>query len=332
MTPPRVSVVLPVRDAVATVERAARSILDSTLRELELIIIDDGSADGSADLVRQISDPRLRLVQQDALGVCAATNRGTAEATSLVIARMDADDYSHPARLEKQLSLLHDSGADMVGCRVRIVDALGQAVESMQRYEQWSNLLIEPARIAAMRFVELPIVNPTLLAKREVFELGYRDGVWPEDYDLCLRALGEGHTAAKVPEVLFDWIDSGDRLTRTDKRYSPEAFDRCRRAHLLDGPLAGRTEVDMWGAGQAGKPWLRWLLAEGFTVRHVVEVSQKKIGTKIHDTPVIADTELPPPDGTPLIIAVGAAGARELIEADLTKKGYIPGKDAWFVC
>ena len=222
MTPPRVSVVLPVRDAAATVERAARSILDSTLRELELIVIDDGSADNSAAIVRQISDPRLLLVQQDALGVCAAANRGTAEARAPVIARMDADDFSHPARLEKQLSLLHHSGANMVGCRVRIIDALGRAVGSMQRYEQWSNSLTEPGRIAAMRFVELPIVNPTLLAKREVFELGFRDGAWPEDYDLCLHALGQGHTAAKVPEVLFDWIDSGDRLTRTDERYSPE--------------------------------------------------------------------------------------------------------------
>ena len=332
MTPPRVSVVLPVRDAAATVERAARSILDSTLRELELIVIDDGSADNSAAIVRQISDPRLRLVQQDALGVCAAANRGTAEARAPVIARMDDDDFSHPARLEKQLSLLHHSGANMVGCRVRIVDALGRAVGSMQRYEQWSNSLTEPGRIAAMRFVELPIVNPTLLAKREVFDLGFRDGAWPEDYDLCLRALGQVNTAAKGPEVLFDWIDSGDRLTRTDERYSPEAFDRCRRAHLLDGPLAGKTEVDMWGAGQAGKPWLSWLLAKGFTVRHVVEVSPKKIGTKIHDTPVISDTDLPPPDGTPLIIAVGAAGARELIEADLAQKGYTPGKDAWFDC
>ena len=323
---------MPVRNAAATVERAARSILDSTLSEIELIVIDDGSTDDSAEVARQISDPRLRLVRQEALGVCAAANRGAAEAAAPVIARMDADDVSHPARLERQLSLLHDSGADMVGCQVRIIDALGQAVGSMQRYEQWSNSLIEPSRIAAMRFVELPIVNPTLMAKREVFELGFRDGPWPEDYDLCLRALGQGRTAAKVPEVLFDWIDSGDRLTRTDARYSPEAFDRCRKIHLLDGPLSGKTTVDLWGAGQTGKPWLRWLQGEGFTVRHAVEVSPKKIGTRIHGVPVIADTALPPPDGTPLIIAVGAAGARELIEADLVKKGYVPGKDAWFVC
>ena len=58
---------------------------------------------------------------------------------------------------------------------------------------------------------------------------------------------------------------------------------------------------------------------------------KKKIGTQIHGVPVIADTELPPPDGTPLIIAVGAAGARELIEAELTKRNYTLGKDAWFV-
>ena len=74
------------RDAATTVERAARSILDSTLCKLELIIVDDGSADDSAAIVRQINDPRLRLIQQDALGVCAAANRGTAEATAPVIA------------------------------------------------------------------------------------------------------------------------------------------------------------------------------------------------------------------------------------------------------
>ena len=114
MIPPRVSVVLPVRDAVATVERAARSILDSTLRELELIIIDDGSADGSADLVRQISDSRLRLVRQDALGVCAAANRGTAEATAPVIARMDADDYSD--RKSTRLNSSHKPTSYAVFC------------------------------------------------------------------------------------------------------------------------------------------------------------------------------------------------------------------------
>ena len=107
MSPPTLSVVLPARNAAATIGRAARSILDSTHRELELIIIDDGSTDDTAEVIRQIDDPRLRLIQQEPGGVCAAANRGTNEARAPVIARMDADDFSHPKRLEKQLSLIH---------------------------------------------------------------------------------------------------------------------------------------------------------------------------------------------------------------------------------
>ena len=119
MSAPTISVVLPARNAAATIERAARSILDSTHRELELIIIDDGSTDDTAEVIRQIDDPRLRLIQQELGGVCAAANRGTNEARAPVIARMDADDFSHPKRLEKQLDFLRQSNVNMVGCRVR---------------------------------------------------------------------------------------------------------------------------------------------------------------------------------------------------------------------
>ena len=332
MPAPLISVVLPVRNAAKTVERAALSILQSSFKEIELIIIDDGSTDGSAEIIKKIIDPRVRLVQQESEGICAAANRGTLEANAPVIARMDADDFSYPLRLEKQFELLHRTKADIVGCKVKIIDRNGLAVDSMQRYEKWSNSLTKPDEITAMRFVELPIVNPTLMAKREVLELGYLKGNWPEDYDLCLRALGQGLQAEKVEEVLLDWIDSNNRLTRKDPRYSPEAFDRCRRTHLLEGPLKNVKKVNLWGAGQTGKPWLRWLQDKDFKVNRLIEVSQKKIGSKIHGVPVICPNDLPSPEGIPLIIAVGASGARELIKSELIKKGYIPGKDAWFVC
>ena len=329
---PLVSVVLPMRDAAGTVERALRSVLDGTLRRIEVIVVDDGSTDDSAAVVAGISDPRMRLVRQAPRGVCAAADRATAEAQAPIVARMDADDFAYPTRLERQIDLLDRTGADLVGAQVRILDARGEAVESMRRYEDWSNSLIEPDRIRAMRFVELPVVNPTLMGRREVFEEGYRDGPWPEDYEFFLRALGEGRVAAKVAEVLLDWHDSEDRLTRTDPRYSRQGLDRCRRDHLLRGPLAGVQTVDLWGAGEGGKPWLRWLLAQGVAVRSVIDVSPRRIGQRIHGVPVIAPTGLLPPDGVPLIIAVGAQGARRTIEDRLRTSGRVPGRDAWFVC
>ena len=80
-----------------------------------------------------------------------------------------ADDFSHPSRLKLEFEHLHKNNLDIVGCQVNIVDIQGQAINSMQRYERWTNSLTEPNQIAAMRFVELTIINPTLM--------GYTRGV-----------------------------------------------------------------------------------------------------------------------------------------------------------
>ena len=329
--PPPLSIVLPAWNAAATIERAIRSVLASTFADFELLVIDDGSSDGTCEIVESINDPRLRLIRQEHLGVAATANRGTAEAQAPFIARMDADDYCHPQRFEQQLALVDSENLDGAGGLVRIVDANGEPVPTMQRYEEWVNDNRTPEAIAAWRFVESPLVNPTVLAKREVFELGYRAGDFPEDYDLWLRAIGKGYRFAKVPEVIHDWTDGPTRLTRSNPAYSEEAFNHSRLEHLLAGPLHGVDTIDVWGAGATGKPWLRWLQAASLRIRHLVEVSPKKIGEKIHGVRVRAPEDLPPADGTPLIVAVGAPGARELILAALMPLGYKAGDDAWFV-
>ena len=146
-----------------------------------------------------------------------------------------------------------------------------------------------------------------------------------------LRAAATGMGFGKVKQVLFDWIDRPDRLTRIDSRYSVEAFARCRQTHLGIGPLRGIDQLDLWGVGQAGKPWLRWLQSRGITVRRSFDVSQRKLGAQIHGVQVSHPNALSDADGTPLIIAVGAIGAREVILPQIRSRCYIPGRDAWFV-
>ncbi|MEK6236039.1 MAG: hypothetical protein N2C14_15140, partial [Planctomycetales bacterium] len=121
------------------------------------------------------------------------------------------------------------------------------------------------------------------------------------------------------------------RLTRTDDRYSSEAFDRCRRTHLLAGPLAGVDCVDVWGVGRTGKPWLRWLQQQGVAVRRGYDVSPRKQGVTIHGVPIAHPDSLPDADGTPLLIAVGAADARRVIAPQLRARRHEIGGDAWFV-
>jgi glycosyltransferase involved in cell wall biosynthesis len=329
---PEVSVVLPVFDGEGTIARAARSILDQTLRDIELIVVDDGSRDGTAAVVEALGDSRVRLIRCAHRGLVSALNTGISLAAAPLIARMDADDFSRPPRLEKQRELILDRDLDVVGCRVRILDEASGRALSMQRYQRWINEeTVDGERICALRFVEHPLVHPTILARRGYFEMGYRDRGLPEDYDLMLRAAARGLRFGKVDEILFDWTDHPGRLTRTDSRYSPEAFLRCRRLHLLTGPLRDVAQVDLWGVGQTGKPWLRWLQARKIAVRRAFDIDDRKVGTSISGVSIAHPGDMPAADGTPLVIAVGAEGARDVILPQVQARGYRAGQDAWFV-
>ena len=329
---PEISVVLPVWNAASTIERAVRSILDQTFGTFELIVVDDGSTDGTAEILGQMSDPRLQVVRTEHQGVAAAANLGTRQAAAAVIARMDADDFAYPDRLACQLAYLEKHELDVVGSRVQIQSATGRLTDGMARYEQWINEdTITAQQILALRFVEFPLVNPSILARRHYFLLSFAGNSFPEDYDLMLRAANRGMRFGKTPEVLLNWTDSPHRLTRTNWRYSADAFMNCRRFHLLHGPLLGVSTVDLWGAGQTGKPWLRWLNDSKIIVRKLIDVSQRRQGQTIHGVRVIAPDQISEPDGTPVIVAVGAAGARSVITEFLCERCYQIGSDVWFV-
>lgn len=325
------AVILPVYNAESTVLRAAQSILDSDFADFELLIVDDGSTDNTYRQVASLDDRRVRVLRKKHEGVVSAFHLGLRSSRVPWIARMDADDFSRTDRLGKQLSYLQTCDVDVVGGKVKILDLSGTPVPSMLRYETWINSHLDPKSISAFRFVESPIVQPTVMARREVFELGYREGPWPEDYDLWLRAIQQGFRFAKIPDHVLTWTDHNRRLTRTDSRYSAAAFDRCRRMHLLEGPLKGTSCVRLWGAGKTGKPWLRWLQTNNITVHTLIDVSSRKLGEVIHGVRVQPPDKLPEANDLPLIVAVGAEGARELILKHIRDFGYVPGENAWFV-
>ena len=326
-----ISVVMPVFNAESSIERAVMSILEQSLPPVELIVVDDGSTDKTVQILKSLQGARIQLVQQPHQGVAVAANAGTELARSPLIARMDADDVSHSRRLEKQFAWLRLHEVDVVGCQVRITDELGKPTSSLSRYARWINDETTcNESISALRFVELPIVNPTILARREYFELGFCDNGFPEDYDLMLRAAASDMKFGKVPEVLFDWTDRAGRLTRTHENFSEAAFMRCRQTHLLAGPLSCVGQIDLWGIGKTGKPWLRWLQRNRIRVRRAYDINPRKINSVIHSVEVHDPIDLVH-DGTPILIAVGAENARQTVWPQLVSRGFKPGNDAWFV-
>ena len=197
----------------------------------------------------------------------------------------------------------------------------------------WTNSLVTPDAIALNRFVESPLVNPSVMFRRELVSShgGCRDGDFPEDYELWLRWLDAGVRMAKVPRVLLTWHDAPSRLTRTDARYTREKFFAVKAgwiARELARVAAGR-KIFVWGAGRHTRKRAAPLAAHGVTIAGYIDVDVKKTGRGLGGTgvPVIADGALPPPGELFVLSYVTTRGARDYNRAKLLARGYVEGRD-----
>jgi len=336
-----VSILLPVRDAAAWVRNAVESLLAQTQRSWELIAVDDGSRDASADLLSAAatSDDRIRVSATSAQhrGIVAALNLGLSEARAPLVARMDADDCMHRRRLELQKRALDDD-PDLFAstCRVQAFPSWSLG-EGMRRYLDWQNSLLEPEDLARERFIESPLLHPTAMMRTsELRERlgGWRDAGWPEDWDLFLRAFELGMRFRRVPRCLYRWRLHARQATRCDVRYDESAFRRARAHYLARHVLAhaGGRETWILGAGPVGKKLGKALAREGVELGGFADIDERKIGGQVRDGskhwPVIDAGVLEAMRSRVVAIAsVGQRGARDQIRSRLRAWGWSEGED-----
>lgn len=326
----KVSVVMPVYNGEGTVLRALDSLRAQTIPKLEIIVVNDGSTDGTMDLLHRQKD--IELLDHSHRGIAAALNDGLAAASGDYIARMDADDLCHPNRMELQAAYLDVySGIGLVGCRVGFGgDRKKQA--GYAAYVDWVNTLIDPDTIALNRFVESPFAHPSVMFRRELFEQygAYRDGPFPEDYELWLRWMANGVRAAKVDEELLTWYDPPERLSRTDTRYSVDAFYRIKSEYLamwLKENNPHHPDIIVWGAGRTTRKRAAILEEYGLRITHYIDLKSRNLEC---GTAVIAHNDLPSPESCFIVPMVGSRGAREKIRAFLNERGYTEGTNCIF--
>jgi glycosyltransferase involved in cell wall biosynthesis len=203
MSTPMVTVLMPVYNSERFLKQAVQSVLSQTFTDFELLIINDGSTDASVSIIQSFDDPRIRLIHNERnIGVIGTLNKGVALANGKYIARMDADDYSLPIRLEKQVRYLErNPEVAVVATHIIQINAgdeeLGHWDDDIQN--------TKPYQIFKTLAKTNCIAHPTVMMRTDILRsYGYHEQQkGSEDWDLWMRLVSDGHRIDKLTEFLL---------------------------------------------------------------------------------------------------------------------------------
>lgn len=228
---PAVTVVLPVFNRVQVVARAVDSVLDQSFEDFELIVVDDGSSDGTAELVAGLLDPRIRLISMPQnRGACAARNRGIEAARGEVVCLLDSDDVYRP----EKLAVVWDQFAQSPELGLLVDSFLcHKAIASKRRTKAKRN----PPNLTGAAFraalFERQIAKATTalsIRRRALFDVGLFDEKLRrrQDLDLVLR-LAREHVCRSTDHILWEKHESADAISRDHGLFLQASIDICER-------------------------------------------------------------------------------------------------------
>lgn len=230
---------LPIFNSRSTVLEAVRSVFAQTFHDWELLLVDDGSTDGSVELLRQIRDPRVRVfVDGTHRGLVARLNQIAREARGDFVARMDADDLMDPERCRWQIEqLLGTPGVDVSSTGVLAIDEAGHPIGVRG---------LEPLDVSPRAILTRgAIIHASVIARRDWMLAHPYDRRFPraEDRELWIRTCSSS-TFAKVCRPLYfvreigrfvrdKFLASYHTERRILKKYGPSTLGRFGTATLL---------------------------------------------------------------------------------------------------
>jgi len=217
MNDPKLTVLMPAYNAAKHLRQAIDSILSQTFTDFEFLIIDDGSTDSSVEIIYSYKDNRIRLVRnEENMGISATLNKGIQLARTSLIARMDSDDISYPARLQKQYDFLEQNpDVALLSTWAREVAVDGSPVNTERFISEYYYYMLT---------FQCWIYHPTVMYKREaVMDAGMYSTPYSEDYDLWWQLLRK-YKIANMSEVLVDYRLSDESLCKVTKKTEYEEY------------------------------------------------------------------------------------------------------------
>lgn len=321
-----VSVVLPVYNASKTIKRAVDSILSQEYKKWELIIINDGSTDGTLSEVQAYPCQQVSLHSIPHGGIARALNFGIKISKGRYIARMDADDVCCPSRLGEQVQFLEKHAE--IGLVSSCVQYHGEHHNLLgyEYYVDTVNAIVDENEIYNKRFTEAPFPHPSVMSRKSLFYQygGYQEGELPEDFELWLRWLHQGVRMHKLSKKLLKWYDHTHRLSRTHPNYATGNFFRVKARYFKQWYVINKPHLPkLWvfGAGKDVNKRTRYFEEEGLRIDRFIDVKRKAPASKF-----VYYEDVPRADGSLLILSMVSDRRGKLKIMDfLLKKGYQEG-------
>jgi glycosyltransferase involved in cell wall biosynthesis len=271
---PRVSVLLPVRNGLPWLKDALEGLARQTLRDVEILVLEDGSTDGTVDLLASWYDDRLRILPTGGIGIAAALTVGLRHARAPLIARHDADDVSAPERLEVQADYLaRHADVGMVAAVADYIDREGRPVDNdwVRTIRRDHDVAQTPEQIRALMPLTCCITHGSVMARGNVLQAagGYRQATAPaEDYDLWLRLLPQTHIA-KLPERLYRYrVHEAQVSARSSERQLLQALAaKFRYVRRVCPRLPALARLVVVGAGRGAAAYRALATSHGFELR-----------------------------------------------------------------
>lgn len=241
---PRVSVFMPVYNAEHYLNESIDSILNQSYTEFEFVIVNDGSTDRSAEVIKAYSDPRIRFIENTQnLGLIASLNIGLETCKGEFIVRMDQDDISLPQRIEKQVQFMDKNPEyGLIGCWF---EDFGEAIENkVVRYSS------DDTHIRIRHLYQTHIAHPTAVLRKSVidkFNLRFDvDFVHGEDYAFWVQ-MSAHCKLSNYPEML---VRKRDHAQNVSNKYAQIQSDTCARVKKLQFEAMGisitRDEIELY--------------------------------------------------------------------------------------
>ncbi len=329
---PEISILMPFHNAAETIRECVDSTLAQTFTNFEVIAVNDFSDDESVNVLQSYNDPRIKIIDNKQQGLVCALNLGLGYCLAPLVARMDADDIMHLQRLEKQYQFMREHhDVVLVSSRAEKFPA-SNIRAGFKEYMRWQNSVVNNEDIRNQVYIESPFVHPSVMFRRDsVIAAGaYREGDFPEDYELWLRLLHQDYRMEKLPEVLLDWRESEHRLSRVSPAYSRQAFDRVRVEYLAKDRRIHDRRLAFWGAGRKTRQRAQLLINKGFTPEVWIDVDASKIGKRYNGAEVVEPDWLDRTGETekPFVLNyVTNHGVRDMCREYLDGLNYRLGKD-----